>query len=193
MFGDPFKIAKITGKTESTVIQYGSEVGFSFSNNNERIHNAIKIQYAIDSGALNIQEINEITDLAESTIKSYGSIVSLPKKTNKNRIYSMKKIQKAIDSGAESIREIQEMTLFKKQRIRYYKDVLDLPPKVRKETEKIPERDVLILEGRSLRHMGERLEIGYEGIRQYIKNTGQYDIWFEAKKNLKLRNQSSQK
>jgi len=180
-------IAKITGKAESTIKGYRSQLGFSFYTNNVRIHTARKIQYAIDSGAQSIQEIAEITGKAESTIKGYRSRVSLPKKINKNRIYSENKIKEAFDSGAKSLEEISVMTGFSNQRIYKYKNVIDLPKKITIH----PEWDLLIDERRSLPYMADKFNVTPEAIRQYMHRTGQHADW--KKDRIRLRNQSSQK
>jgi hypothetical protein len=114
------------------------------------------------------------------------------------RWHTGNKIFRAYKQGYKKVKEISEITGLNISTVSKYKRKLGLPferiyPKIKKgnrimeikKTQRIPLRDRLISQGRTLIFIGKKEGVKRETIRQYILKTGQYTFWRKQREKRK--------
>lgn len=148
------------------------------------------IDLAIECGAETMVEIYKLTDLSYFIVRKLVKENEEYESKIKSKIEpTISKIKSLVLKGITDVNEIAEKLSRTPERIYRLSLEEEVPitstPKL-KVKKRNPHWDKLIKEGLTLQEIGDEVRKTEERIRQYVKGTGQYKIWRNARKSKKI-------
>ncbi len=195
------EIAYAVGLHTGTVSQYANIAGIDLPksiNKQPQEKRFAAIRQAVEGGANSVEEVAELAGLGVTRVIIYAreARIDLPAKVYRdeskvykrryNREERLAAINQALSEGVKSLEELCRRTHLKPSGLWKFcnENSLALPSDLIPFKYK-PELDILIEQGLSLNEIGARTQNTREGVRQYINFSGQYNLWRDARQEVK--------
>jgi DNA-binding CsgD family transcriptional regulator/DNA-binding Xre family transcriptional regulator len=187
------------GLAASTTYTYANEAGIRLTNRKYprdfRQQQANAIREAIADGATNARETSILSGVSIRSLHGsiQGTDIRIPGLRYKRRKgedpeEKKREIQEFIDSGIDTLEELCDITGCSPGNIA--RRGIKLPETMKPWGTK-PEYDQLILEGRTLEYIGNRVGKTRELVRHYVKSHGFYPTWKKLRSEVKLTSKTA--